>query len=118
QIRAALTPRFAAWQDQKDGLVHHVPYGDAGFKAADNTKEVVYGHCASGQFYTFVLESSVPEIAGADAEGYSYTPGTTPDHCLPDGWNVITDEKTDIDWYFVTLNTARATVTAAVNAGR
>jgi hypothetical protein len=112
QMRAALNPRFADWQKQNDGLVHHMPASDAGFKASDNTKEVVYGYCTGGTFYAYVLESSKPENAGADTEGYAYTPGSSVTACIPAGWSVVSSDTADKDWAFVTLNTLNATNTA------
>jgi len=108
-----LDKRFVLWQKQNDTEVHHISASEADLPANFNTKEVVYGHCSSGQFYSLVLNITPPEDTTADTEGYEYVSTGTPDGCAPDGWHIMTTDSVSPNWFWVTVDTHEATSVAA-----
>ncbi|MCC7449233.1 MAG: hypothetical protein IT324_17570 [Anaerolineae bacterium] len=108
-MHAALDAKIVEWRKVADRDVHHVSAAEAGFKPDFNTKEVVYGYCARDTFYVYVLNESRPGGFGADTEGYAYTPGSTPNNCVPDNWRIVKRDNAEGDWWFVTIRTYQAT---------
>lgn len=113
-MNKALSNRLSAWQATTDNIVHHIAYQDAGLPANFNTKEVVYGHCTSGQFYLFVLnqDAGTGLSGSADSSGYAYTPASNPSACAPTGWTMTSSENDSGGWYYVNINTKAATAIA------
>lgn len=115
QMHAALDQRIPDWRKVTDLDVHHISASDAGFGPADNTKEVVYGYCKTGEFYVYILESSHPEASFADTEGYAHTPDSNSARdCHPPNWTVVSEDYAESHWYFVTLYTYSATSAARI----
>jgi len=109
QMHAALDPRIPDWLKVTDLEVHHISASDAGFAANTNTKEVVYGYCAVGKFYVYVLEISRPGGFIADTEGYAYTPNSVAAACHPPNWRIVDEDIVESGWSFVTISTSQAT---------
>jgi len=111
-MNTALDKRIAQWEKQNDTAVHHLSTSEADLPANFNTKEVVYGHCSSGQFYTLVLNITPPEDTTADTEGYEYVSTGTPGSCAPNGWHMMTSDNVSPNWFWVTIDTHQATAIA------
>jgi hypothetical protein len=117
-MEKGILPRLTEWRSEQDDQVHHVHYEVAGLPANFNTKEVVYGYCASKQFYVYVLnlDPGFGLSGTADSSGYAYLTSSTPYACAPTGWRITGSETANASWYYVNIDTKAATATAGASS--
>jgi hypothetical protein len=117
-MEKGILPRLTEWRSQNDDKVHHVHHESAGLPANFNTKEVVYGYCAPGQFYVYVLnlDPGIGLTGTADSSGYAYLTNSTPYRCAPQGWRITGSESAGASWYYVNIDSKAATATAGASS--
>ncbi len=93
------------------GIPEWLNASDAGFPSGSNTRGVMYGYCDDQEtFYVYVLNISKPNHWTADAEGYAYTPNTSPPRCFPTGWKIVDYVSAEESgWYYMIADTDGAT---------
>jgi hypothetical protein len=105
-IERAVSERLIGWRESATDKSVVVAGRDAGFGAGDREfSMVVYGECKEDQFYAFVLKNVLPGSGGAmTGTAYSYTPGSHPKQCKPQGWVILTDTDVTNGWYHVMVS--------------
>lgn len=115
ELRAAIESRLPLWRETASAIPIRLSATDAGFSAASNILEVIYGTCqARGetQFYVYALRVINTGNAGSArwlALGYAYLPdsATPAAHkvtCAPPDWTILTSKPLGNLWHEISLS--------------